>query len=201
MASRAFAKFRSMRSAFGNSWQQRVSRRGDSWWGAMDGGVTEAVFQDTDTERIARWGLRMNLENTYLNWTRNSIISTVAGCAMIQYKVQQTGAKRMPLSGVGFLLLGFSFMTLGSLNYMYSYWQLRSLLRVSKYSAVFIGMNGMLIPSLWISSVYFFVNGAPKMLSNYLEVLHKQAMLPKGLTHPAPSTSWSIGEVAAGERH
>mmetsp|Transcript_13616 Transcript_13616/g.30970 ORF Transcript_13616/g.30970 Transcript_13616/m.30970 type:complete len:200 (-) Transcript_13616:79-678(-) len=179
---RAFAKFRSIGSALGSSWQQRLSRRGDSWWGAMD--AEGALYEDTEAERIARWGLRMNLENTFLNYTRNGIISTVAGCAMIQYKVQSGGLKRMPLSGVGFLLLGLSFMTLGSLNYIYSYWQLRVLLKVSKYTAMYIGMNGMLVPGLWIVSVYLFVNGAPKNLQHYMETLDQHAMLPRGLTRP-----------------
>mmetsp|Transcript_71716 Transcript_71716/g.134134 ORF Transcript_71716/g.134134 Transcript_71716/m.134134 type:complete len:194 (+) Transcript_71716:91-672(+) len=191
MVRRAFAKFRSIGSALGSSWQQRLSHRGDSWWGAIDSEGSQALYEDTEAERLARWGLRMNLENTFLSWTRNGIISTVAGCAMIQYKVQNAGSKRMPLSGVGFLLLGLSFMTLGSLNYMYSYWQLRSILKVSRYSAVFIGMNGMLVPGLWISSVYFFVNGAPRILHHYVESLEQRSMLPRGLTMPAPMDAHS----------
>mmetsp|Transcript_60629 Transcript_60629/g.169419 ORF Transcript_60629/g.169419 Transcript_60629/m.169419 type:complete len:210 (-) Transcript_60629:193-822(-) len=164
---------------------QHTARRSDSWWGASGAYLS---YADTEAERIARWGLRMNLENTYLSWTRNSIIATVAGCAMIQYKVKHSDVKRMPISGVGFLLLGFSFMTMGSMNYLCAYWQLRTLLKVSTPSALWIGINGLLPPTVWISSVYCFLNGAPELMVDLLETMEDNHMLPRGLQAPAPST-------------
>lgn len=35
-------------------------------------------------DELARWGLKLNLENTHLSWSRNGIISTIAGVGMFQ---------------------------------------------------------------------------------------------------------------------
>ena len=39
-----------------------------------------------EASRIQRWSARLSLENTYLSFTRNAIICTVAGGALIQYQ-------------------------------------------------------------------------------------------------------------------
>jgi len=35
-------------------------------------------------DEMARWALKLNIENTHLSWSRNGIISTIAGVGMFQ---------------------------------------------------------------------------------------------------------------------
>lgn len=141
----------------------------------------------------ASWGLRVSLENTYLSWTRNSIIATVAGCALIQYKVDHAKLNYMPLSGLGFLFLGFTFMTLGQVSYIHASWVLRNLLGFSTLDWLWIGLNAVAPQAIWTTSIYSFLNGAPKLLSPALEKLRRRQGVFHALRDPAPSSSRHYG--------
>ncbi len=55
-------------------------------------------------------------DNTYLSYSRNAIISTVAGGALVQHHKAEG---KPPLAGAGLLLMGGMFMYVGSGLYVY----------------------------------------------------------------------------------
>jgi len=132
-------------------------------------------------QRASQWGLRMSIENTYLSWTRNGVIATVAGCAMIQYKVSAEHLNRMPVSGFGCLLLGCSFWCLGPINYMWSYWVVREQLAMLWTDWAWVWFCGVGPPSLWLGSVYSFVHGAPPFVKRAMLDMDDREMLPNAL--------------------
>eukprot|EP00931_Biecheleriopsis_adriatica_P089950 TRINITY_DN64003_c0_g1_i1.p1 TRINITY_DN64003_c0_g1~~TRINITY_DN64003_c0_g1_i1.p1 ORF type:complete len:194 (-),score=24.76 TRINITY_DN64003_c0_g1_i1:63-644(-) len=137
---------------------------------------TEAVAEVSKTELIADWSLRLNIENTYLNWVRNSMIATVAGMAIVQYKVGTTDVHRAPASGLGFIFLAFCFSLLGPANYLYSYLKLRQVISLKPHEWVWILCNAFLTPTMWMLSMRCFMFGSPSWVRQKLDDLADEKM-------------------------
>jgi len=136
-------------------------------------------------ESLQVWGIRMNLENLYLSWTRNSIIATVAGLAMTTYKLDVM--ETVPIGGPGFLLLGCSFMMLGPLQYLHSYWRLKQILALTMGEWALVAFNASWFPAMWTFSMWCFVRGAPESINTFLVThLHRGSFLPQPATQSIP---------------
>eukprot|EP00747_Dinoflagellata_sp_TGD_P178502 gnl/TRDRNA2_/TRDRNA2_27483_c0_seq1.p1 gnl/TRDRNA2_/TRDRNA2_27483_c0~~gnl/TRDRNA2_/TRDRNA2_27483_c0_seq1.p1 ORF type:complete len:180 (-),score=0.95 gnl/TRDRNA2_/TRDRNA2_27483_c0_seq1:35-574(-) len=141
--------------------------------GSYRGAIFDTDFPDDLIGRnlpsLPVWGIRLSIENTYLSWTRNSIIATTAGLLMTQYKVDHTNLQRMPTSGAGILFLGASFMVLGPMQYIHTYWRLKTVLELTGVDWACIGLNSAWFPVIWMSSMYCFVHGAPPTARKWMD--------------------------------
>ena len=114
-----------------------------------------------EASRIQRWSARLSLENTYLSFTRNAIICTVAGGALIQY---QKSEGKPPLAGAGLLLMGGGFMYIGSATYIQLYFHLRHPLRLGWRSIVWAVLNAAAPASLYTLAIMCVLDEYPTAL-------------------------------------
>ena len=87
-----------------------LSTRGPAFMSPIRRALSSPV-SPADAASLQKMSARLTLENTYLSYTRNAVISTVAGGALVQYHKSQG---RPPLAGSGLLLMGGIFMYSGS---------------------------------------------------------------------------------------
>jgi hypothetical protein len=69
---------------------------------------TAASTAAPDTSIFSRWGARLAHDNTYLSYSRNAIISTVAGAALVQHSKAEG---KPPLAGAGLLAMGAALLS------------------------------------------------------------------------------------------
>lgn len=125
---------------------------------------------------LSRWSVRLAHDNTFLSYTRNAIICTVAGGALVQYHKAQG---RPPLAGTGLLLMGGLFMYGGSALYLYQVSQLQVLCQASTASVVASIGNAFWPSALWTTSLLCLLDETPAWL---LEGLRRvEAHLPTAL--------------------
>ena len=143
-------------SHFARGLHRTASRR---IWGLST--HTAPANTPAEASRIQRWSARLSLENTYLSFTRNAIICTVAGGALIQY---QKSEGKPPLAGAGLLLMGGGFMYIGSATYIQLYFHLRHPLRLGWRSIVWAVLNAAAPASLYTLAIMCVLDEYPTAL-------------------------------------
>lgn len=129
-----------------------------------------------DAAKIQRWGARLAHDNTYLSYSRNAIISTVAGGALIQYHKAEG---KPPLAGAGLLAMGGMFMYVGSALYVLQVYKLSGAMRLSRLAIVWSLFNAIWPATLWSISLSCMLDEYPPWL---LEALRMgEAHLPSVL--------------------
>lgn len=104
------------------------------------------------------------------------MISTVAGMAIVQYKVGNTDVHRAPASGLGFLFLAFCFSLIGPANYVFAYVKLRKVIPLRTREWVWITSNALLTPAVWMLSMRCFLFGSPSWIRQKLDGLADDKM-------------------------
>ena len=129
-----------------------------------------------DAGKIQRWGARLAIDNTYLSYSRNAIISTVAGGALIQYHKAEG---KPPLAGAGLLFMGGMFMYVGSGLYVMQIYKLAGPMRLSRLAVAWSLFNAIWPATLWSISLTCMLDEYPPWL---LEGLRRvEAHLPQVL--------------------
>eukprot|EP00750_Incisomonas_marina_P002858 INCI12728.2.p1 GENE.INCI12728.2~~INCI12728.2.p1 ORF type:complete len:356 (-),score=62.97 INCI12728.2:168-1235(-) len=109
-------------------------------------------------DELARWGLKLNLENTHLSWSRNGIISTIAGVGMFQYlnaKGNHNGSLELPAYGL--MVLGFGFFSIGTFTYMRRVAVLRSVMQLKTLEVGVMWAHSLIGLLAWVASASFLV--------------------------------------------
>ena len=100
-------------------------------------------------------------DNTYLSYSRNAIISTVAGGALVQHHKAEG---KPPLAGAGLLLMGGMFMYVGSGLYVYQVAKLARPMRLGAGSVLFKVLNACWPVALWTISLACLLDEYPRWL-------------------------------------
>ena len=100
-------------------------------------------------------------DNTYLSYSRNAIISTVAGGALVQHHKAEG---KPPLAGAGLLLMGGMFMYVGSGLYVYQVFKLARPMRLGAGSVLFKVLNAVWPVALWSISLGCLLDEYPRWL-------------------------------------
>lgn len=137
----------------------------------------------------AELALLMNAENTYLSWSRNCLIATSAGLFIIHYNAQYGGLQRMPISGVGILLLGGIFMLTGSFSYIRTNKQLARIMHLSMSHWIWVTFQACCPQIIWFFSMRCFLFGTPEPIVHWISENQDNPNLPPFLKNAAPSTS------------
>lgn len=130
----------------------------------------------TGNERVARWSFRLAHDNTFLSYTRNAIISTVAGTAMFQFRKEEG---RPPLAAAGLLTMGGLFMYIGSGLYVWQILRLRSDLGIGPWAVRWAIFNATWPAGLWSLSLLCLMDETPSWLLNGL--VRVEHLLPAAL--------------------
>jgi uncharacterized membrane protein YidH (DUF202 family) len=114
-----------------------------------------------DTLDLPAWNLRLALENTFLNYCRNGIISTVAGVATVQYyhdthKHATTQSDAHVLAPAGLFGMGFVFFTGGTVHYSFHAWRMKTHLRLGPAYALWVGGLSAACWGAWALSTLHF---------------------------------------------
>lgn len=112
-------------------------------------------------QELQRWGARLAHDNTYLSYSRNAIISTVAGGALVQHHKAEG---KPPLAGAGLLLMGGMFMYVGSGLYVYQVAKLARPMRLGAGSVLFKVLNACWPVALWTISLGCLLDEYPRWL-------------------------------------
>jgi hypothetical protein len=98
---------------------------------------TSQSHRFTATEHRS-WMLRLSHENSYLSWTRNAAICAGVGATIVIIEMQYSSIPMADYYAVGFTDLGLVFLTLGSIQHLYSAYRLRKLLQLSMVGYIWI---------------------------------------------------------------
>ena len=110
------------------------------------------------TSSIARYSVQLAHENTYLSYSRNAIISTVAGGALVQYDKSQG---RTPLAGAGMLAMGGLFMYSGTIMYIASAIRMRHALAWTRTDLTLSMLTAAWPVALWTTSLMCLIGTTP----------------------------------------
>lgn len=135
-----------------------------------------STVSPADAANLQKMSARLTLENTYLSYTRNAVISTVAGGALVQYHKSQG---RPPLAGSGLLLMGGIFMYSGSALYCWHTFQLRAALEFGPWSLFGSLLNAAFPTVLWSVSLACLLDETPSWLLEGLRLV--EARLPSAV--------------------
>ena len=117
---------------------------------------------------MSRMSARLTHENTYLSYTRNAVISTVAGGALVQYHKNEG---RPPLAGAGLLTMGGLFMYCGSVLYLRQVFELRRALQFGPWSVGLSVLNACWPCFLWSISLACLLDETPSWLLEGLRLV------------------------------
>ena len=137
---------------------------------------SSAAVGTADAAKIQRWNARLAHDNTYLSYSRNAIISTVAGGALIQYHKAEG---KPPLAGAGLLMMGGMFMYVGAGLYVMQVYKLAGPMRLSRFAVAWSLFNAIWPATLWSVSLSCLLDEYPSWL---LEALRRvESHLPSVL--------------------
>jgi len=120
--------------------------------GAMS--VKRPISTKSNTPDAATIAIRLNHENTMLSWSRNGVISTIAGCAMLELTSMTNGEKDVIYpGGLGMLGMGGCFFTIGAVNQIGSSLLYRHALKLSPAMCAWNFFNALWPISIWALSV------------------------------------------------
>ena len=117
---------------------------------SVAGGTVDVRSVAGSSNQVGRWSLRLAHDNTFLSYHRNAIIATVAGCALLKYRVDEG---KPPLAGAGLLLMGGLYMYVGSGLYVWQVVKLRGELRLGRKSVTWAVFNAGWPLAIWSVSV------------------------------------------------
>jgi len=138
---------------------------------------------------VARWNARLSHDNTFLSYSRNAIISTVAGGALVQ---QNKAEGKPPLAGAGLLLMGGMFMYVGSALYAWQIMKLRRPMQLSTSTVIFGLFNAVWPTTLWSISLAcvleeyppWLIEGLRSVESHLPSVLHSSLFFDPTSLYP-----------------
>lgn len=97
--------------------------------------------------------LRFSNENSYLNWARNGVLSSGVGVAMYAQE-HHRGAQ---LSGAGLLLLGFGYIGVGTVKYIYYILRFRQVMELSWGSVIGAISHASIALMIWLTATASFL--------------------------------------------
>lgn len=104
--------------------------------------------------------MRFSNENSYLNWARNGVLSTAVGVAMYDQE-HHRGAQ---LSGAGLVFLGFGYIGVGSIKYIYYILKFRRVMELSLSSVIGTISHATAALGIWLTATACFVESVPLQL-------------------------------------
>nr|CCA19644.1 conserved hypothetical protein [Albugo laibachii Nc14]CCA23076.1 conserved hypothetical protein [Albugo laibachii Nc14] len=108
--------------------------------------------------------LRFSNENSYLNWARNGVLSSGVGVAMYAQE-HHRGAQ---LSGAGLLLLGFGYIGVGTVKYIYYILRFRQAMELSWASVIGTCTHASVALIIWLTGTASFLESVPLELDAML---------------------------------
>jgi len=133
----------------------------------------------------AAWGLRLSLENTYLSYARNGMISTAVACAIMQYRRDQKScdheATRPPYGAGTLVLLGGAYVWGGCWRYVRVSWALRNTLQLGPSCFGWLAAHSIGMATLWTIAVMFLFDTPFQAILETLQTPTVQAILPAKL--------------------
>ncbi|TMW64697.1 hypothetical protein Poli38472_011577 [Pythium oligandrum] len=108
--------------------------------------------------------LRFSNENSYLNWARNGVLSSAVGVAMYAQE-HHRGAQ---LSGAGLLLLGFGYIGVGTIKYIYYILRFRQVMELSWASVIGTTSHASAALMIWLTATASFLESVPLELDAML---------------------------------
>ncbi|TYZ58011.1 hypothetical protein PybrP1_003506 [[Pythium] brassicae (nom. inval.)] len=108
--------------------------------------------------------LRFSNENSYLNWARNGVLSSGVGVAMYAQE-HHRGAQ---LSGAGLLLLGFGYIGVGTVKYIYYILRFRQVMELSWGSVIGAISHASIALIIWLTATASFLESVPLELDAVL---------------------------------
>jgi hypothetical protein len=132
--------------------------------------------EQADAAKVARWGVRLAYDNTFLSYHRNAMICTAAGGALVQY---HKGEGRPPLAGAGLLLMGMTYMSVGTGLYIFQISRLRRVLHLGPRTVTWSLINACWPTAIWFVSLACLLDETPWWLLEWLRSV--ESVLPSAL--------------------
>lgn len=108
------------------------------------------AYKEKKKESTGHYMLRLTQENCFLSWTRNGMITTVAGVSIFPHSM---------LASAGFMLMGWSYITIGTIQYIQSNWTFRKQMKLHGSHLSYMAFHALIAWIIWTcSGAYFCYN-------------------------------------------